>query len=43
MRTDALVVGVGMTTFGKHLDRSIKSLAAEAVIRRDRGRRDLRR
>jgi acetyl-CoA acetyltransferase len=31
MRTDALVVGVGMTTFGKHLDRSIKSLAAEAV------------
>jgi acetyl-CoA acetyltransferase len=32
MRTDALVVGVGMTTFGKHLDRSIKSLAAEAVL-----------
>lgn len=31
MRTDALIVGVGMTPFGKHLDRSIKSLAAEAV------------
>lgn len=31
MKPEALIVGVGMTPFGKHLDRSIKSLAAEAV------------
>ncbi|HZR81586.1 MAG TPA: beta-ketoacyl synthase N-terminal-like domain-containing protein [Candidatus Binatia bacterium] len=28
---DAYVLGVGMTRFGKHLERSMKSLAAEAI------------
>jgi len=31
MAMDAYVVGVGMTRFGKHLDRGLKSLAGEAV------------
>lgn len=31
MKMDAYVAGVGMTRFGKHLDRSLKSLAAEAI------------
>lgn len=31
MRLDACVAGVGMTRFGKHLDRSLKSLAGEAI------------
>ncbi len=31
MKMNAYVVGVGMTRFGKHLDRSLKSLTAEAV------------
>ncbi len=31
MRFDAVVAGVGMTTFGKHMDRGLKSLGAEAV------------
>lgn len=31
MRTDAYIIGTGMTRFGKHLDRGIKSLAKEAV------------
>lgn len=30
---DVYVIGVGMTRFGKHLDRTIKSLAAEALDR----------
>lgn len=33
MRMNAYVAGVGMTPFGKHLDRTLKSLAAEAVKR----------
>ena len=28
MKMNAYVVGVGMTRFGKHLDRSLKSLSA---------------
>ena len=28
---EIFIVGVGMTRFGKHLDRSVKSLVAEAV------------
>lgn len=31
MKMEAIVAGVGMTTFGKHLDRGLKSLGAEAV------------
>ncbi|MCC7412298.1 MAG: thiolase family protein [Gammaproteobacteria bacterium] len=31
MPTRAVVAGVGMTAFGKHLDRSLKSLAGEAI------------
>jgi acetyl-CoA acetyltransferase len=31
MRMNAVVAGVGMTTFGKHLDRGLKALGAEAV------------
>lgn len=31
MRFDAVVAGVGMTRFGKHLDRGLKDLGAEAV------------
>jgi acetyl-CoA acetyltransferase len=31
MKMNAYVVGVGMTRFGKHLDRSLKSLSAEAI------------
>ncbi len=32
MRFDAVVAGVGMTRFGKHLDRGLKDLGAEAVL-----------
>jgi acetyl-CoA acetyltransferase len=31
MKTSAVVAGVGMTKFGKHLDRGLKSLACEAI------------
>ncbi|MBW2421894.1 MAG: thiolase family protein [Deltaproteobacteria bacterium] len=31
MRINAVVAGVGMTTFGKHMDRGLKSLGTEAV------------
>lgn len=31
MRMEAFIIGVGMTRFGKHLDRSLKSLAGEAA------------
>ncbi len=31
MKLNAIVGGVGMTRFGKHLDRSLRSLAAEAI------------
>lgn len=31
MKQNAYVIGVGMTKFGKHLDRTLKSLGAEAV------------
>jgi len=31
MKQNAYIAGVGMTTFGKHLDRTLKSLTAEAV------------
>jgi len=31
MRMNAIIAGVGMTTFGKHLDRGLKSLGGEAV------------
>ncbi len=31
MRTDAIVAGVGMTTFGKHLDEGLKAIGGEAV------------
>jgi len=31
MRLNAVVAGVGMTAFGKHMDRGLKSLGAEAV------------
>src|SRR5262245_27198765 len=31
MKTNAYVAGVGMTKFGKHLDRTLKSLAGEAI------------
>ncbi|MBT9497042.1 MAG: thiolase family protein [Zoogloea sp.] len=32
MKTNAIVAGVGMTTFGRHLDRNLKSLAGEAIL-----------
>ncbi|MFW2454985.1 thiolase family protein [Methyloversatilis discipulorum] len=32
MKTKAIVAGVGMTSFGRHQDRSLKSLAGEAVL-----------
>lgn len=32
MKQNAYIAGVAMTPFGKHLDRSLKSLAAEAVL-----------
>ena len=31
MRMNAIIAGVGMTRFGKHLDRGLKSLGGEAV------------
>jgi len=31
MRLNAVVAGVGMTTFGKHMDKGLKALGAEAV------------
>src|ERR1039458_763650 len=31
MRHNAIVAGVGMTTFGKHLERGLKSIGVEAV------------
>lgn len=31
MKMNAVIAGVGMTHFGKHLDRSLKSLAGEAI------------
>ncbi|WNC73986.1 thiolase family protein [Thalassotalea psychrophila] len=31
MKQNAYIAGVGMTKFGKHLDRSLKSLASEAI------------
>src|SRR5688500_10326463 len=31
MKMNAFVAGVGMTRFGKHLDRGLKSIAGEAV------------
>lgn len=33
MKQNAIVAGVGMTRFGKHSDRNLKSLAGEAVLR----------
>ncbi len=32
MKMNAVVAGVGMTTFGKHLDRGLKSLGGEAIL-----------
>lgn len=32
MRTNAIVAGVGMTKFGKHLDKSLKQLGGEPVL-----------
>ncbi|WP_369855873.1 thiolase family protein [Candidatus Thalassolituus haligoni] len=32
MKTNALVAGVGMTTFGRHMGRNLKSLAGEAIL-----------
>ena len=31
MKQNAYIAGVGMTKFGKHLDRSLKSLTSEAI------------
>ena len=31
MKQNAIIAGVGMTRFGKHLDRSLSSLAHEAI------------
>lgn len=31
MKLNAYIAGVGMTKFGKHLDRGMKSLGAEAI------------
>ena len=31
MKQNAVVAGVGMTNFGKHMDRSLKSLAGESI------------
>ncbi len=33
MKLDAVIAGVGMTNFGKHMDRGLKSIGAEAVER----------
>ena len=32
MRTNAIIAGVGMTRFGKHMDTGLKALGAEAVL-----------
>ncbi len=32
MKTNAVVAGVGMTTFGRHMDRNLKSLGGEAIL-----------
>lgn len=32
MKTKAIVAGVGMTSFGRHMDRNLKSLAGEAIL-----------
>lgn len=32
MKTKAIVAGVGMTSFGRRMDRNLKSLAAEAIL-----------
>ena len=39
MRFNAVIAGVGMTPFGKHIDTGLKALGAEAVQRRARRRR----
>ena len=31
MRSEAIIAGVGMTTFGKHLDLGLKAIGGEAV------------
>ena len=31
MKQNAYIAGIGMTKFGKHLDRGLKSLAGEAI------------
>ncbi|MCP5035803.1 MAG: thiolase family protein, partial [Actinomycetia bacterium] len=31
MKTDAIVAGVGMTTFGKHLEQGLKAIGGQAV------------
>jgi acetyl-CoA acetyltransferase len=31
MKSDAIIAGVGMTTFGKHLDQGLKAIGGEAV------------
>ncbi len=31
MKTDAIIAGVGMTTFGKHLDEGLKAIGGQAV------------
>ncbi len=31
MKQNAWIAGVGMTQFGKHMDRGLKSLAGEAI------------
>jgi len=31
MKTNAIVAGVGMTTFGKHLDKGLKAIGGEAI------------
>src|SRR3972149_3611161 len=33
MKLDAVIAGVGMTNFGKHMDRGLKAIGAEAVDR----------
>ena len=32
MRLNAIIAGVGMTPFGKHMDTGLKALGAEAVL-----------
>ena len=34
MKTNAIIAGVGMTHFGKHLELGLKALGAKAVERR---------